>query len=96
MPLGVVAPVFPRASPTCACQSSAAAARPGAAASRAISANSRTCNPIVILPQLSHDQFDTDAFQSSFSVTFLDVTINTINETALARHRLALPSAHGS
>src|SRR5499425_353585 len=59
MPPGAVAPLFPRASPTCACQSSAATARPGAAVSTAANANSRTCNRIVILPQLLSGSFET-------------------------------------
>src|SRR5262245_2644233 len=58
MPPGAVAPLFPRASPTCGCQSSAATARPGAAVSTATSANSRTCNRIVILPRLLSGSFE--------------------------------------
>ena len=38
--------------PTCACQSSAATARPGDPVSRAMSATSRTCNHIFILHRL--------------------------------------------
>src|SRR6516225_11812770 len=49
MPPAVVAPVFPSASPTCACQSSAAMATPGAPATIASSANCRRCNHMVIL-----------------------------------------------
>src|ERR1700738_3657022 len=62
MPPVAVAPVFPRASPTCACQSSAAAARLDDPATRATIANCRTCNHIVILPQLSRGQSGTAAF----------------------------------
>src|SRR5215472_7718650 len=66
MPPGAAAPVFPSASPTCACQSSAATARPGAPATRATNANCRTCNRMVILLQLSSGQSET-----AFSVELL-------------------------